>query len=72
MWENQNHYTGLSVLPYSDHSYKQAPFEDITKEEYERLVGTLLDVDLSKVVELTDNTDLSGELACAGAGCEVK
>jgi ribonucleoside-triphosphate reductase len=72
MWENQNHYTGLSVLPYDGGSYIQAPFSDISKEEYENLVQTLHDVDLSKVVELTDNTDLSGELACFGASCEVK
>lgn len=72
LWGNQNNYTGLSVLPYSNHSYKQAPFDDITKEEYERLVKTLHQVDLSKVVELTDNTDLASELACFGASCEVK
>jgi ribonucleoside-diphosphate reductase alpha chain len=73
LWENRDSYTGLSVLPFSDHSYKQAPFQDITKEEYEKLIGTLLDVDLTMVVELTDNTDLAGELACfGGVGCEVK
>jgi ribonucleoside-triphosphate reductase (thioredoxin) len=72
MWENQNHYTGLSVLPYDGGTYIQAPFEDITKEEYDRLVKALHDVDLSKVVELTDNTDLASELACFGASCEVK
>jgi len=72
MWNNRENYTGLSVLPFSDHTYKQAPFQDITKEEYEKLIGTLLDVDLTKVVELTDNTDLAGELACFGASCEVK
>lgn len=72
MWENRDNYTGLSVLPYNGGTYKQAPFEDITKEEYERLVTNLHDVDLSKIVEITDNTDLAGELACFGASCEVK
>lgn len=72
MWENRDNYTGLSVLPYDGGTYKQAPFEDITEEEYNRLVETLHDVDLSKVVEMTDNTDLAGELACFGASCEVK
>lgn len=72
LWTNRDNYTGVSVLPYSDHTYKQAPFEDITKEEYDRLLLTLQDVDLTKVVELTDNTDLAGELACFGASCEVK
>ena len=43
-----------------------------TKEKYEELMKTLHDVDLSKVVELEDNTGLSGELACAGGACEIK
>jgi ribonucleoside-diphosphate reductase alpha chain len=72
LWENRQNYTGLSVLTYDGGSYIQAPFSDISKEEYENLVQNLHDVDLSKVVELTDETNLSGELACAGAGCEVK
>ena len=71
MWENRNHYNGLSVLPYDGGSYVQAPFEDITKQKYDDMTKTLHNVDLSKVVELEDNTDLSGELACAGGNCEV-
>jgi ribonucleoside-triphosphate reductase (thioredoxin) len=72
MWENRDFYNGLSVLPYDGGSYIQAPFEDCTKEEYERLFSKLQSIDLSKVVELQDNTDLSGELACAGGACEIK
>jgi ribonucleoside-diphosphate reductase alpha chain len=72
MWENKDFYNGLSVLPYDGGSYIQAPFEDCTKEKYEELMKTLHDVDLSKVIELEDTTDLSGELACAGGACEVK
>ena len=71
MWDNKNNYNGLSVLPYSDHTYKQAPFEDCTKEEYEALLPTLKEVNLDNVVELEDNTDLKGEAACAGGACEV-
>ena len=71
MWENRNHYNGLSVLPYDGGSYVQAPFEDVTKQTYNDMTKTLHNVDLSKVVELEDNTDLSGELACAGGNCEV-
>ena len=71
MFENREHYNGLSVLPYSDHTYKQAPFEDITKEEYERLFQSLTNIDLSKVIEMEDETDLSGELACSGGACEI-
>ena len=71
MWENRKYYNGLSVLPYDGGTYVQAPFEDIDEERYFEMMESLLDVDLSKVIELTDNTDLSGELACAGGACEV-
>lgn len=72
MWENKNHYTGLSVLPYDNGTYIQAPFTDCTEDEYNELLKTLTDVDLTKVVELDDNTDLTGELACSGGQCELK
>jgi ribonucleoside-triphosphate reductase (thioredoxin) len=72
MWENRKSYNGLSVLPYSDHTYKQAPFEDCTQEEYEEMVKNLQKIDLTKVVEMEDNTNLAGELACAGGACEIK
>ena len=71
MWNNRDFYNGLSVLPYNGGTYTQAPFEDCTKEDFERLVKTLTDVDLTKVVELQDNTDLRGEAACAGGACEI-
>jgi ribonucleoside-diphosphate reductase alpha chain len=72
MWENRDHYNGLSVLPYDGGTYTQAPFEDCTEETYNEMMKTLTSVDLSRVIELDDNTDLSGELACAGGACEVK
>ena len=71
MWDNRKHYNGLSVLPYNGGTYTQAPFEDITKKQYEEMMKSLTNVDLSKVIELEDNTDLSGELACAGGSCEI-
>lgn len=71
MWTNKENFTALSVLPHSEHTYIQAPFEDITPEHYEELVGHLHNIDLSQVVELDDATDLSGEVACGGGGCEV-
>jgi len=71
MWKNRDSYNGLSVLPYNGGTYKQAPFEDITKAQYNKLVKSLGEIDLTKVIELDDNTDLSGELACSGGSCEV-
>ena len=72
MWNNKEHYNGLSVLPYSDHTYIQAPFEDCTQEKYEEMFKHLTNIDLSGVVEMDDATDLKGEVACGAAGCEVK
>jgi ribonucleoside-triphosphate reductase (thioredoxin) len=72
MWNNRKHYNGLSVLNYNGGTYKQAPFEDCTKKEYDSLMKTLTDVDIANIVELDDNTDLSGELACAGGACEIQ
>lgn len=71
MWENRETYNGLSVLPYDGGSYKQAPFEDISKEEYEEMLTHVHNIDLTKVKEVADNTDLSGEVACAGGACDL-
>jgi len=71
MWTNRNHYNGLSVLPYDGGTYVQAPFEDCTESKYNEMMLALKDIDLSKIVELSDDTDLSGELACAGGACEI-
>ena len=71
MWDNREHYNGLSVLPYNGGTYTQAPFEDITKKKFEQLVKLLQDVNLENVMESSDETDLSGELACAGGSCEI-
>ena len=71
MWENRDYYNGLSVLPYDGGSYVQAPFEEITKTKYNEMMKSLTEIDLSKVVEVEDNTNLSGELACAGGSCEI-
>ncbi len=73
MWVNKEYYNGLSVLPYDGGSYKQTPFQDCTKEEYDELVTTLTDIKLENVIEVVDTTSFGTELACAGAeGCEIK
>jgi ribonucleoside-diphosphate reductase alpha chain len=71
MWNNREDFTALSVLPFSDHSYIQAPFEDITEDEYHELVKGLHGINLDNVVEIHDNTTLQSEVACGGGGCEV-
>ena len=71
MWTNRKFYNGLSVLPYNGGTYQQAPFEDCNIETYETMMKSLSSVDLTKVIELQDNTNLSGEVACAGGACEI-
>ena len=71
MWENREYYNGLSVLPYDGGTYVQPPFEDCTEYKYKQMMKTLSEIDLTQVIELDDNTNLTGELACAGGQCEI-
>jgi ribonucleoside-diphosphate reductase alpha chain len=72
MWRHQEFYNGLSVLPSFDHTYKQAPFEDITEEEYNTRINSLKSIDLTKVMELDDTVDFGQVAACAGGACEIQ
>jgi len=71
MWKNRNTFNGIAVLPYNGGTYTQAPFEDITEERFNMLESSLNNIDLTKVIEAEDETDLSGEAACAGGACEI-
>jgi ribonucleoside-diphosphate reductase alpha chain len=71
MWENRNTFNGLSVLPYFGGTYKQAPFEDITEEQFNEMATHLHNIDLSKVVEFSDETALMDQVACASGACEI-
>jgi len=71
MWDNRKYYNGLSVLPFDGGTYTQAPFEDIDEGTYINKLQHLKDINLENVLESEDNTDLSGELACAGGSCEI-
>lgn len=75
VYNNFDEISGISFLPYSDHIYAQAPYQDCTKEEYEALLAKMpknIDWnDLAKY-EKKDNTIGSQELACSAAGgCEI-
>lgn len=72
MWENKNIYNGLSVLPYYGGSYKQAPFEEISEEDYLDRIAKLQAIDVTQIFEEEDVTDLKGELACVGGACLVE
>jgi ribonucleoside-diphosphate reductase alpha chain len=71
MWENRETFNGLSVLPYFGGSYTQAPFEDITKEQFDEMAQHLHNIDLSQIVEFSDDTALMDQAACAGGACEI-
>jgi ribonucleoside-diphosphate reductase alpha chain len=74
MWENKEHYNGISVLPYfGAEAYPQLPFEDITKRQYEEMLPWLEGIDIGKVYEENgDGVDLAAEQACSGGQCEWK
>ena len=71
MWTNRDVYNGLSVLPHFGGTYKQAPFEDITKEQYEEKIKGIKSIDLTKVIELDDTVDFGQVSACSGSQCEI-
>jgi ribonucleoside-triphosphate reductase len=71
MWKYKETFNGLSVLPYFGGSYIQAPFQDITKEEFEEMSKHLHNIDLSKIVEFSDETSLMDQQACSGGACEI-
>ena len=71
MWKNKNTFNGLSVLPYDNGSYTQAPFEDITEDKFKEMESHLNNINLKNIVETTDETDLKDQAACAGGACEI-
>ncbi len=64
---------GLSFLPRANHVYRLAPYETITKEEYEARMARFPKVDYSRLIayERQDETEMKSELACAGGTCEI-
>lgn len=71
MWDNRYVYNGISVLPFDGGTYIQAPFEDITEEQFYEMEHLLHAIDLSEVIEETDETTLTEQAACAGGACIV-
>ena len=74
IWDNFDLCSGISLLPYSDHVYQQAPYEDIDAEKYEELLAAMpVNVEWSALeqFEQDDNTTGSQELACVGGACEI-
>jgi ribonucleotide reductase class II len=72
LWEDRNSYAAVSLLPFSDTIYKQAPFEDCDKETFTKFNKMVNEIDLTKVMEFEDNTNRAEQLACSAGGiCEI-
>ena len=75
VYKHFDYMSGVSFLPFSDHTYKQAPYQDIQKEEYEVLLSKMpKEVDWKKLAEYekSDMTIASQELACSAGFCEIQ
>lgn len=71
LWNDRYQYAAVSLLPFSDTIYQQAPFEDCSKDQFDKLDKIVKEVDLTKVIELEDNTNRAEQLACAGGVCQI-
>ena len=74
IWKNFDDVSGISFLPYADHSYKQAPYQEITENEYKQwLTKTASFIDWTKITEYEkeDMTENTKELACTANACEI-
>jgi len=74
-YENFNYMSGVSFLPFSEHTYKQAPYQDCTQQEYQMLLDKMPKVvewDKLAQYEQTDMTIGAQELACAAGFCEIQ
>jgi len=73
MWKNRHNYNGLSVLPFDGGTYKNAPFEEVSKEIFDKKLAYIENnpIDLTLIVEEKDNTTQKENLACSGGSCEI-
>jgi ribonucleoside-diphosphate reductase alpha chain len=74
VWDNFDYVSGVSFLPHSDHTYRQAPYEDIDKETYDAMLAEMpesIDWSLLANYEQEDNTEGVQTLACSNGACEI-
>jgi ribonucleoside-diphosphate reductase alpha chain len=74
VYEHFDEITGVSFLPHSDHTYKQAPYEEITEMQYHELLSKMpagINYELLADLETTDHTTGMREFACTGGACEI-
>jgi len=72
VWKHFDEVSGISFLPHSNHTYQQAPYEDITEEQYKELASKMPgDINWEELVEKDDNTEGAQTLACVAGACEI-
>ena len=72
VWKYFDEVSGISFLPHSNHTYQQAPYEDINEEQYKELASKMPgDINWQELIERDDNTEGSQTLACVGGSCEI-
>lgn len=71
VYKNFDDVCGISFLPHSDHSYRQAPYEEITEEQYHELLSKMPEIDWSQFKEETDNVEGAQTLSCSAGSCEL-
>lgn len=71
IYNNFSDVSGVSLLPHSDHVYKQAPYQEITEEQYQSFVKDFPNIDWGNLKEEEDTTSGTQELACVSGVCEV-
>ena len=74
VYEHFDEVSGISFLPFNDHTYKQAPYQDCTEDEYNEMIKkmpTSIDWSGLPAYEKEDNTSGGRELACTAGVCEI-
>ena len=72
VWKNFDDISGISFLPYDGGTYRQAPYEECTKEEYEEMLDKMpKEINWDTLIEDGDNVKGVQELACTAGGCEI-
>ena len=70
-WENFSEISGVSYLPYDGGTYRQAPYEECTEEEYNELKAKIPTINWGELKEVTDNVEGAQMLACSAGSCDI-
>ena len=72
VWKNFDDISGISFLPYDGGTYRQAPYEECSKEEYEEMLAKMPgEINWDTLIEEDDNVKGVQELSCTAGGCEI-